>query len=144
MIKVDDSDLKRFAVEMKVKAKDKGKVADAIRKSTLSVEAKAKSNLTANGSVKTGHLRRGIGHKLSQTEGEVHTSNIKYAKGVEEGNRPHIIRPKKGKALYWKGAKHPVKYVKHPGSKAKPYLVPALESEKPKFIENLKEAIKFE
>ena len=144
MIKIDDSDLKRFAVEMKVKAKDKGKVADAIRKSTLSVEAKAKSNLTANGSVKTGHLRRGIAHKLSQTEGEVHTSNIKYAKGVEEGVKPHKIKPKRGKALYWQGAKHPVKYVNHPGSKAKPYLVPALESEKDKFINNLKEAIKLD
>ena len=30
--------------------------------------------------------------------------------------RPHIIRARKGKALFWKGAAHPVKSVKHPGS----------------------------
>lgn len=144
MIKVDASDLNRFNVKIKAKAKDKAKISEAVRKSTLSVEAKAKSNLTANGSVKTGHLRRGIGHKLSALEGEVHTSNIKYASIVEKGSKAHIIRPKNKKALYWQGAKHPVKFVKHPGTKEKPYLIPALEAEKPKFIENLKEAIKFE
>lgn len=144
MIKIDDSDLKRFAVKINAKVKDKGKISDAVRKSTLSVEAKAKSNLTANKSVKTGHLRRGIGHKLSPLEGEVHTSNIKYASVVEKGSRAHIIRAKKSKGLYWKGAKHPVKVVNHPGTKAKPYLVPALESEKDNFIQNLKEAIKFD
>ena len=30
--------------------------------------------------------------------------------------RPHIIVPKNRQALYWAGARHPVKKVKHPGS----------------------------
>ena len=29
---------------------------------------------------------------------------------------PRVIRPKKGKALFWPGAAHPVKEVHHPGS----------------------------
>ena len=62
---------------------------------------------------------------------------------VEFGTRAHIIRPKSKKALYWKGAKRPVKQVSHPGSKAKPYLIPAFEDEKDKFINDLKEAIEW-
>lgn len=33
---------------------------------------------------------------------------------------PRIIRPKNGKALFWPGARNPVKSVKHPGSKIPP------------------------
>ena len=73
----------------------------------------------------------------------VHTSNVKYAIIVEKGSRPHIIRAKNKKALYWEGAKYPVKQVKHPGSKAKPYLIPAFEKEKDQFLEKLKEVIEW-
>jgi hypothetical protein len=73
----------------------------------------------------------------------VHTSNIKYARLVEEGTRPHTIRAKNKKALYWKGAKHPVKSVNHPGSKAKPYLIPAFEKEKEVLIKDLKKVIEW-
>ena len=45
-------------------------------------------------------------------------SNVSYAKYIEEGTKPHIIRPRKMKALYWPGAGHPVKLVRHPGTKA--------------------------
>lgn len=144
MIKVDASDFNRFNVKVKAKASNKDSISKAIRKSTLSIEAQAKNNLTSNGSVKTGYLRRSIASKIGITEGEVHTSNVKYAPIVEKGSRAHIIKPKGKKALYWKGASHPVKFVRHPGTKAKPFLIPAFEAEKPKFIENLKEAIKFE
>ena len=142
MIKVDVDELKKFSVKLKNKSTDNTKISQAIKKSTLSIEANAKKNLTKNGSVVTGHLKRSIAHTLSDTEGTVHTSNVIYARGVEEGTKPHIIRPKRKKALYWKGAKHPVKQVNHKGSRAKPYLKPAFEDEKPKFIENLKEAVK--
>ena len=73
----------------------------------------------------------------------VHTSNIKYARGVEEGTSPHIIRAKGKKALYWRGARHPVRKVNHPGSRAKPYLIPAFEKEKDQFLEKLKEVVKW-
>jgi len=38
---------------------------------------------------------------------------------------PSIIRAKNGKALFWPGARHPVKSVKHPGAKipARPYML---------------------
>jgi len=37
---------------------------------------------------------------------------------IEFGSRPHIIRPKRNKLLFWPGAKHPVKEIKHPGTLA--------------------------
>ncbi len=37
---------------------------------------------------------------------------------IEFGSRPHIIRPRGNKLLFWPGAKHPAKEVKHPGTPA--------------------------
>lgn len=55
-----------------------------------------------------------------------------YAKAVEEGASAHVIRARgraRGgkKALWWKGARHPVHSVHHPGMKAQPFLRPALD-----------------
>jgi len=35
---------------------------------------------------------------------------------IEFGSRPHIIRPRYKKSLFWPEAKHPVKKVNHPGT----------------------------
>jgi hypothetical protein len=45
-------------------------------------------------------------------------SNSPVAGIIEFGSRPHIIRPKDNKILFWPGAKFPVKEVKHPGTPA--------------------------
>lgn len=146
MIKIDAKDLDRFAIKIKEKAMKGNEtgIRKAIQKSCLSIKKGAIENLTSNRSVKTGHLRRSIAFKTTMTEGTVHTSNVKYSIVIEKGSKPHVIRAKNKKALYWEGASHPVKQVKHPGTKAKPFLIPAFEAEKPKFIENLKEVIKFD
>uniref|UniRef100_A0A6M3L438 Putative tail protein n=1 Tax=viral metagenome TaxID=1070528 RepID=A0A6M3L438_9ZZZZ len=41
---------------------------------------------------------------------------------IEFGTPPHVIIPKDKKALYWKGAEHPVKKVMHPGTRANPVI----------------------
>ena len=144
MIKINTSEIDKFAVELiELSEKSRDNVQKAIKKSAFNIESQAKKNLASNKSVVTGHLRRSIATKMGDLEATIHTSNVKYAVIVEKGSKAHVIRPKNKKALYWKGAKRPVKLVNHPGSKAKPYLEPALESEKDKFIENLKEAIKW-
>ena len=144
MIKINTDEIDRFAVELiELSEKSRDNVQKAIKKSAFNIESQAKKNLASNKSVVTGHLRRSISHKVSMTEGIV-SANTKYAEGVEKGTKPHIIRAKKKKALYWQGANHPVKVVNHPGSRAKPYLIPALKSEQPKFIQNLKEAVKID
>jgi hypothetical protein len=66
---------------------------------------------------------------------------VKYAADVEFGTRPHKIVPKNKKALFWRGARHPVKSVNHPGSRAKPFLFPAYEAERPAFTKALREAL---
>ena len=144
MIKINTSEIDKFAVELtELSEKNRDNVQKAIKKSAFNIESQAKKNLAANKSVVTGHLRRSISTQMGDLEATIHTSNVKYAVIVEKGSKAHIIRPKNKKALYWKGASRPVKLVNHPGSKAKPYLEPAFESEKDKFVENLKEAIKW-
>lgn len=69
------------------------------------------------------------------------TSNVGYARYVEEGTAPHIIRPKAKKALAWGGARRLsgslrkgakatsfAKVVNHPGTRARPYLKPGAEA----------------
>ena len=144
MIKIDTSELNKFSVYLKTKSEeDEKKIQKVLKNSAMTIQKNAISNLTNNGSVNTGHLRRSISTKMGDMEATIHTSNLKYAPMVEFGTRPHIIRAKNKKALYWKGAKHPVKQVNHPGNKAKPYLIPAFDKEKDQFLEKLKEVIKW-
>ena len=144
MIKIDTSEIDKFVIDLKDTSENiRSDVQKVLKKSGFNIEARAKRNIVNNGSVKTGHLRRGITADVGNMEVTVHTSNIKYARGVEEGTRPHTIRAKNKKALYWKGAKHPVKSVRHPGSKAKPFLIPAFEKEKEVLIKDLEKVIKW-
>ena len=140
-VTVDTRELDKFAVLIeKYPTKATNNVRDAVRTSTLNVEANAKKNLTNNKSVDTGLLRNSINSKISTFEGVVST-NTKYARIFEEGSRPHVIRPKKKKALYWAGASHPVRQVNHPGTKPKPYMIPAFEKEIPIFLKNMEKAV---
>lgn len=47
---------------------------------------------------------------------------LDYAIFQNNGTRPHIIKPKSKKGLFWLGAGHPVKQVKHPGLPARPFF----------------------
>lgn len=71
--------------------------------------------------VKTGHLRRRILQSVGSLIGRVE-STVNYGNFIHEGTKPHIIRPVRKKALFWKGAQHPVKLVRHPGTKANPFM----------------------
>ena len=144
MIKVDTSEIDKFVIDLKGMSKElRSDVQKVLKNNGFNIEARAKRNLSSNGSVKTGHLRNGIATNVGNLEVTVHTSNIKYARIVEEGSRPHTIRAKGKKALYWKGARHPIKSVRHPGSKAKPYLIPAFEKEKEVIIKDIEKIIKW-
>ena len=144
MIRVDYSDLTKLTVSLK-KLSDEAEsgVNKVIKDSAFNIQKNAMSNLANNRSVNTGHLRRSISVDMGNLEATIHTSNVKYAVMVEKGTKAHVIKPKNKKALYWKGATHPVKKVNHPGSKAKPYLIPAFEKEIPYFIDKLKEVVEW-
>lgn len=45
-----------------------------------------------------------------------------YAAAHQFGSRPHTIRPRAKRALFWPGAAHPVGAVHHPGLPARPFF----------------------
>jgi len=59
------------------------------------------------------------------------STDIPYWRFVEYSTPEHEIRPNAKKALFWEGAAHPVGRVKHPGTKAQPFLRPALLKRRP-------------
>lgn len=82
------------------------------------LENKAKQN--ANWKDRTSHARQALhsGVEGGINEYSIYLSHgVEYGEILEEGSKPHVITPKNGKALYWKGAAHPVKKVNHPGTK---------------------------
>lgn len=80
---------------------------------------------------KTGTLRRSIFTDVAESgnRGVVaqDPSIAPYGIMVEYGTAAHDIVPVNRKALFWKGALNPYKRVHHPGTKAKPFMAPALE-----------------
>lgn len=82
-----------------------------------------------------GNLRSSIGHKVNERKHAVYLgTNTEYAIFVEKGTGPHIIRPKNARVLAWndKSGAHFARRVNHPGTKAQPFLTPAVEENKKK------------
>jgi hypothetical protein len=94
-------------------------------RAVLTVEAASKREAP----VRTGNLRRTITSRVEQggDRGVIGT-NASYARPVHEGSRPHTIVPVRAKALFWKGASHPVRIVRHPGNKPNKFFERAAES----------------
>lgn len=99
---------------------------------------------------KTGTLRRSISQSVSgtetTTEGKVST-NIEYARIHEFGGKtsPHVILPKRGKALAfnWKGQDVVFAKVNHPGSliPERSFMRTALEEMRPEILQEFNNAI---
>lgn len=74
----------------------------------------------------TGRLRRSI-HFRATAQGVEGYTNVKYAAIHHLGGttKAHMIYPRTKQALAWPSAEHPVRKVKHPGSKipARPFLL---------------------
>ncbi len=70
---------------------------------------------------KSGQLASSVTPFSSKDSAGVGTNKI-YARPQQLGTGPFIIRPKKKKALFWLGAGHPVREVKHPGLHARPFF----------------------
>lgn len=82
--------------------------------------------------VKTGRLRQSIESKvISEEIGRVGT-NVEYAPHIEFGTQAHFITPRNQKALSFlvNGIRIVRKWVAHPGTKAKPFLRPAIMENK--------------
>ena len=99
--------------------------------------------LMRNSPVDHGLLRSWFIASMSDTEAHI-KSPAEYAIYQDQGTRPHMIYPKgqatyhagqkltSGKALWWPGAKHPVRAVHHPGTKAKHFVDKSFRQLKPR------------
>lgn len=84
---------------------------------------------------KTGHARQSLHGGVDDRPGQyvLYLSHgMEYGIWLEKGSGPHEIRPVHKKALYWHGAKHPVKKVMHPGSKSYAIVGPTVDVHLPR------------
>lgn len=105
----------------------RGQLVQIVKATTFAVEAEAKMRAP----IDKGFLRSSTQANVDQAESHLLgfvQVGAEYGLAVEEGTRPHVIRPKGKKALYWKGAKHPVKGVRHPGTAPQPFMRPAAKA----------------
>lgn len=58
------------------------------------------------------------------------------------GTKPHVIRPKRKRALAWPGGKHPVKVVHHPGTKAQNFTKRVQAKAPSRLLEALNEVMR--
>lgn len=110
---------------------EQGPVARDLLRRAINVQNQAKINATGRPGpmVQTGRLRTSITHEIAKDSAGLFArigTNVTYGIYVELGTPPHIIRARNKKALHWKGARHPVALVHHPGTQPFPYLRPAL------------------
>jgi phage gpG-like protein len=76
----------------------------------------------SGGNYKTGgELRKSI-HVSSVGNGAMVGTNKAYARAVHEGRKAMIIRPKRKKALFWGGARHPVRQVFQKKREGRPFF----------------------
>jgi len=80
---------------------------------------------------RTSHARQGLHAGVEAQEDKFIlylAHGIEYGSLLETGTKPHEIKPKEKKFLYLHGAKHPVKKVHHPGTKAHAIIAPTFDA----------------
>lgn len=122
-----------MAIAMKIEIKGLAKLRDnfrnspalvydglkvAVNKSALVVAQRIKNVTPKKTTALAGSIRPAFNSGLTATI----SPHKNYAIYVHEGTRPHEIRPVSKKALFWKGALHPVRKVMHPGTKGVPFV----------------------
>ena len=65
-------------------------------------------------------------------------TNKVYARAVHEGRKALLIQPKRKRALYWNGARHPVRKVFQKKREGKPFFRSAID----RFVQNLDKEIR--
>ena len=143
MISVDVKiDTKQFTRHIEgINGRLRENVRSALEKTVDTAEAFAKSTTLFR--VRTGGLSKGF-HKffVGMQEGRL-TSTAEHSSFLEEGTRPHIIRAKNVKVLRFvqNGAVRFAKFVRHPGTKPRPFMQQAADRTKPLFERLIGEAI---
>ncbi|MER7213212.1 HK97 gp10 family phage protein [Streptosporangium sp. NPDC000239] len=116
-------------LELKVELGKAGSKAETLAKAVV---AKVGHDTVAGAQalvlVDTGNLKNSIGADFDEDGlGFTAGPTANYGADVEYGTAAHVIVPRDAKALWWPGAEHPVKRVRHPGTAPQPYMRPAFE-----------------
>lgn len=106
-------------------------VGPELARATLEVATVITANAKREAPAATGRLRRSISYVAGGEARYIVSPNVPYAVPVHGGARPHTIRPTRAKALFWRGALHPVRVVNHPGTKANPFMTRGLAASQP-------------
>ena len=95
-----------------------------LQKYALQIAEKLRAHATEQGNVPfdTGDLRKSHVVEPYGTTDALVSANTPYARAVHDGRPAITIKPKNKKALFWKGASHPVKAVNQPARKGNPWL----------------------
>lgn len=95
-----------------------------LQRITLMVAEKLREIATRQGNVPfdKGDLRKAHVVEPSGDTDAILSANTPYARTVHDGRPAVTIKPKRKKALHWKGARHPVKSVTQPARKGNPWL----------------------
>lgn len=101
-----------------------------LQRISLQVAEKLREIATRQGNVPfdKGDLRKA--HVPAEPVGQddaVLSVNSPYARAVHDGRPALTIKPKRKKALAWKGGRHPAKSVKQPARKGNPWLARAVD-----------------
>lgn len=96
-------------------------VKEGMKKITREAPKKVRVKIRSLGLVKKGNLVKTIRGKTLKDKSII---GSQYFVGhiLEGGAKPHVIKAKRGKMLWWPGLKRPVKRVRHPGVKAYKFL----------------------
>ena len=109
---------------------------------TIAKDLEGKAKTSAKWTDRTSHARQTL---TGDSTGSGSNYNINLNYGVdygeilEEGSPAHVITPKNSKALYWKGADHPVKRVNHPGTQGFHTLENTLQENKGTVVNAVKD-----
>lgn len=127
-IKTALKNFKKFNDEQK-----KG-VKQSVAAAALDIQLEAKKLAPVKDSV----LKNSINVEISEDglTGEI-GSNVHYATDVEYGTVPHVIRATNAKVLS-DGTNFFGTEVNHPGTSPQPFLFPAYEKTRPKFVKKIK------
>ena len=95
----------------------------------LMIAEKLREIATRQGNVPfdKGDLRKAHVVEPSGANDAILNVNTPYARAVHDGRPATTIKPKRKKALAWKGGRHPAKSVKQPARKGDPWLMRAVE-----------------
>ena len=102
-----------------------------IRKGAADIEADAMSLAPYD----TGNLKSSITVSLDGPLTARIGPTANYGKYVELGTAPHIIVPRKAKALFFNGIFSA--RVSHPGTRPQPYMAPAVDRQVPSIVQAL-------